>query len=119
MAFRVGTPKLDGKKMVQVINTTGKYERYARGQLETLKELAIETYLERERAGPWRPSGTSPPRYVESFVIRKVKLNFRLVNKDPGANWVEWGAHAGGVTPILKYAPMRTALDRLEAQERS
>lgn len=118
MAFRVGTPKLDGRKMVQVINTTGKYEKYARGQLLKMKAFAIEVYLEREAGGPWRPSNTSPPKYVEVFVIRKVGMNYRLVNRDPGANWVEWGAHAGGVTPILKYAPMRTALDRLEAEER-
>lgn len=118
MAFRVGTPKLDGKKMVQVINTTGKYEKYAKRQLNRLQELAIEIYREQEVEGPWRPSGTSPPKYVESFVIRKVGFNHRLVNRDPGANWVEWGAHAGGVAPILKYAPMRTALDRLEAEER-
>ena len=118
MAYRVGTPKLDGRKMAQVINTTGKYERYARAQLLKIKEYAIQTYLEKEAGGPWRPSNTSPPKYVESFVIRKVKMNFRLVNRDPGANWVEWGAHAGGVAPILKYAPMRTALDRLEAEER-
>lgn len=118
MAYRVGTPKIDGKKMVQVLNTTGRYEKYAKGQLERLKVLAIEVYNERSRHLPFRPSETSPPRYVESFVLRKIGLNYRLVNRDPGANWVEWGAHAGGVTPVLKYAPMRTALDRLEAQER-
>lgn len=118
MAFRVGTPKIDGKKMVQVINTTGRYERYAKTQLERLRELAIDVFHEREAGGRWRPSETSPPRYVEVFVLRKIGLNYRLVNRDPGANWVEWGAHAGGVTPVLKYAPMRTALDRLESEER-
>lgn len=118
MAYRVGTPKLDGKKMVQVLNTTGRYEKYAKGQLERLRELAIDVFREREVGGPWRPSETSPPKYVEVFVLRKVGLNYRLVNRDPGANWVEWGAHAGGVTPVLKYAPMRTALDRLESEER-
>lgn len=118
MAWRVGTPKIDGRKMVQVINTTGKYERYAKHQMERLRELAIEVFEEQEVPGPRRESNTSPPWYVEVFVIRKIGLNFRLVNRDPGAQWVEWGAHAGGVTPILKYKPMRTALNLLEFEER-
>ncbi|WP_143194179.1 hypothetical protein [Micromonospora sp. CB01531] len=118
MAWRVGTPKIDGRKMVQIINTTGKYEKYAKGQLRRLREIAIEIYHDREVGGPWRKSNTSPPKYVEVFVIRKYGMNYRLVNRDPGAQWVEWGAHAGGKVAILKYAPMRTALDRLEAEER-
>ncbi|OKI54508.1 hypothetical protein A6A27_31785 [Micromonospora sp. CB01531] len=104
--------------MVQIINTTGKYEKYAKGQLRRLREIAIEIYHDREVGGPWRKSNTSPPKYVEVFVIRKYGMNYRLVNRDPGAQWVEWGAHAGGKVAILKYAPMRTALDRLEAEER-
>lgn len=117
MAYRVGTPRIDRKKMLTITDGP-KYSKYAKEQASKLKALAIDVFHEREVGGPWRPSDTSPPRYVQSFVIRKVGRNWRLVNEDPGAVWVEFGAHAGGVAPVLKYAPMREALDRLEAQER-
>lgn len=116
MAYRVGTPKVDGKKMLTITDGP-KYSKYAKEQAGKLRGYAIDIYHAREKGGPWRPSNTSPPKYVESFVIRKVGRNWRLVNEDPGAVWVEFGAHAGGVAPILKYAVMRTALDRLEAEE--
>lgn len=116
MAYRVGTPKVDGKKMLTITDGP-KYSQVAKDHARRLQIHAIEVYYERKHDVPWRPSNTSPPKYVESFVVRKVGRNWRLVNEDPGAVWVEFGAHAGGVTPILKYAVMREALDRLEAEE--
>lgn len=79
---------------------------------------SIAVFMDRKRDVPWRPSETSPPKYAESFELRKLGRIWRLVNKDPGAIWVEFGAHAGGVTSVLKYKPMRTALDMLEAEGR-
>lgn len=118
MAWRVGTPKIDGRKMLAITDGP-KYAEYAKKQAGKLKELAIEVYNERYKAGPYRTSKTSPPKYVEVFVVRKIGRNWRLVNEDPGATWVEWGAHAGGnpEAPILKYKPMRTSLDRLESSK--
>lgn len=36
-----------------------------------------------------------------------------VYNTDPAAAWVEFGAHAGGVTPVLGYHIMTRALDRV------
>lgn len=120
MKWRVGTPKIDGRKMLTITDGP-KYADVAKKQAGQLKVLAIQVYKERFKNGPWRTSNTSPPKYVEVFTIRKIGRNWRLVNEDPGAVWVEWGAHPGGNPDvfILKYAPMRTALDRLEGRERA
>lgn len=117
MPYKVGTPKIDGRKMLTITDGP-KYSKYAVVQARKLRRHCIDIYYERYVGGVWRPSNTSPPKYAESFVVRKVGRNWRLVNEDPGAVWVEFGARAGGTTPILKYAVMRTALDRLEAEER-
>jgi hypothetical protein len=56
-------------------------------------------------------SETSPPKYLERFSVRREPDRWVVSNNDPGAVFVEFGAHAGGKTPVLKYAPMRTALE--------
>lgn len=59
------------------------------------------------------------PAYKYSFFIRKVATRKDLVqfivgNQDPAAVMVEFGALAGGVTPVLAYHPLGRALDGME-----
>lgn len=62
----------------------------------------------------WRRSETTPPKYLQSFHIERIRdingFSWIVVNDDPAAAWVEWGAHAGGRTAVLGYRPLRTAL---------
>lgn len=51
--------------------------------------------------------------YLDSFQIVKRGKHFLVTNTDDTAFWVEFGAHAGGETAILGYAPLRRSLDVL------
>lgn len=54
------------------------------------------------------------PQYVDSFSIEKVGRYFRVVNSDPAANLVEFGAHpGGGETFTLRYRPLGRAIEVL------
>lgn len=64
-----------------------------------------------------RGESQPPIFYVSSFKVRRVFNGRRFVwqayNDDPTALWVEFGAHAGGKTPILRYRPYGKALESL------
>lgn len=49
--------------------------------------------------------------YVSSFVVEMEGRSALVGNTDDTSFWVEFGAHAGGVTPVLGYAPLRRAVD--------
>lgn len=51
--------------------------------------------------------------YFFSFEVKHQDGRVFVVNTDDTWFWVEFGAHAGGKTEILGYAPMRRALDVL------
>jgi hypothetical protein len=62
-----------------------------------------------------RTSETTPPKYLEEFQVEvypsEEGLKFRILNTDPAASWVEYGAHAGGKTFVLRYKPMTHAVE--------
>lgn|SRR5678816_2033328 len=75
--------------------------------------------LSQKSFNEWRTSETTPPKYIASFkkikrrtAIRLGRPRFiwRVLNDDPSGVWVEYGAHAGGKTPVLGYRPMTRAL---------
>jgi hypothetical protein len=57
----------------------------------------------------------TPPPYAESFKLQRIRRGkWRVVNTDPAALWVEFGAHAGGVTMVLGYRPLGRAVDAVQ-----
>lgn len=69
----------------------------------------------------WRLSETTPPKYEESFGVRKVSsdhgVKYEAYNDDPGATMVEYGAMAGGQTPVLRYKPLTHGLEIVAGME--
>jgi len=69
-----------------------------------------------------RAQGDSEPPvfYYDSFGIRHVrflgKRGIEVFNSDRTAEWVEFGAHAGGETRILKYRVFGLAMDIMAAR---
>jgi hypothetical protein len=60
--------------------------------------------------------GTGTGDYENAFETKQYHVNgVVLTNTDPKANWVEFGAHAGGKTPVLNYRPLTTAMDEQES----
>lgn len=66
------------------------------------------------KTNEWRMSETTPPKYVRSFKVQKLSrikgYSWAVVNTDPASVWVEYGAHAGGRTFVLRYYPLKNAL---------
>jgi hypothetical protein len=59
------------------------------------------------------------PDYNESFSVEEIGTavkGIRVVNNDRTAEWVEFGAHAGGKTAVLKYRVLGRAADVMEAK---
>lgn len=88
-----------------------------RAKAEEFIAVAREQFTFREHH-----RGRPPVFYNESFEIRVTERNriplYRIANTDETAIWVEFGAHAGGRTPVLKYRIFGTTADILEAFER-
>lgn len=83
--------------------------------LEILEEAKRIFNIQQRHDNEWRTSETTPPKYIQSFRLRRVRNlragpGYRVINDDPGALWVEFGAHAGGKTFVLKYRPLGRAL---------
>lgn len=56
--------------------------------------------------------------YLDSFVVTRTANTVQVTNTDGQvAWWVEFGAHAGGKTYVLGYAPLRRAVDILSATD--
>jgi hypothetical protein len=70
--------------------------------------------------GSTKDDPDAPPRYNESFSIKDVHrdllLAIQVYNSDVTAEWVEFGAHAGGKTAVLKYRVLGHAADIMEAR---
>lgn len=80
---------------------------------ELMKAAAIAAFNSQVK----HTHGITPPAYTASFKIdryrRMAKIAISLSNTDPAAFWVEFGAylHDPKHPRILKYAPLRKALD--------
>lgn len=85
------------------------------GLAHELKARAIKVYVRQVR----HPN-TEAPYYISSFHIVPVRgkdiKGFRFSNTDPTWLWIEFGAHAGGKTKILRYKPITTALQEMGAE---
>jgi hypothetical protein len=82
-----------------------------------INHRAAEIFASRQlTSNEIRTSETTPPKYLVSFHVRRIEdgagaYHYEARNSDPAATWVEWGAHAGGQTLVLKYRPMGLAMD--------
>lgn len=88
------------------------YHAFAVSRAEALKDAATAVFNSAElKHNQWRTSETTPPRYLQSWKIEREGDDIWLTNEDPAAMWVEFGAHAGGETPVLRYKPLTRALE--------
>ena|SRR5882672_3443088 len=88
------------------------------------KAEEAKALMEADYAAQTRHRGVHVPGYENSFFIRKQRaldkhrnsVNGRQIgNSDARWYWVEFGAHAGGKTPVLHYRILGRALDAMEA----
>lgn len=113
----MATLRLNRAAIRAVAITSPQYDTYARRRAELLKEVAIRVFQARQRRdNEERTSEHTPPKYIVSWKIERDGEGHKLINTDPAANLVEWGARAGGETPVLKYRPMGTALEIVSNQ---
>lgn len=95
-----------------VATSSSGYYAYAESRAEVLKSAAEGVFnTEEHKHNQWRTSETTPPKYLQSWKIERDGNNVYLINEDPAAMWVEFGAHAGGETPVLRYKPLTRALE--------
>jgi hypothetical protein len=90
-----------------------------------IRDRAILIFQSREKSS----NESTFPLYAASFSIRKVRRAagefWQVVNNDPAAFWVEFGAYYKPETKvrwpnhpmILRYAPLRLATDAVSAEE--
>lgn len=97
-------------------NGSARLNEVVHSKAEDMKRHAMTVFMSRQiTTNEWRVSATTPPKYLGSFVVTRIlgpngSFSWEVRNTDPGAQFVEWGAHAGGRTPVLGYRPMTTAL---------
>lgn len=98
------------------------------GWEEILHDPEVRAYLEAKAAefvgvaeGIFAASSkhedTPPVLYPASFFIDQTSDGVRVGNNDRTAEWVEFGAHADGKTPVLRYRVLGRTLDVLESRE--
>jgi len=100
----------------EIVRTSPVAEAMVKGAAEAIVAAAKADFLRQQRAdNEWRTSEFTPPKYFNSFGVRKInharKLVYQAYNNDPGAMLVEYGAHAGGVTFVLRYKPLTHATE--------
>lgn len=106
---------LSGEKLIGFASRSPRYHRNASRKLTQMRARAIQIFESQVKTAPenWRSSETSPPRYAASFRIERRGAKWILKNIDPGALWVEFGALAGGTTPVLKYRVFAKTVDSM------
>lgn len=92
-------------------------------EMAVLLNLTGQHFIETARAVFFsfsKHEDTPPIEYPNSFKLKRVRQGLirgvRISNTDPTAEWVEFGAHAGGTTPVLKYRVFGRTADILEAE---
>lgn len=109
--------RLNRAAFIPALEESPLWHRYASETADRIIDLAKETYQRRQVTyNEDRTSETTPPKYMKSFYKKREGINWIAGNEDEAAMWVEFGAHAGGQTPVLKYKPLTTALDILESR---
>lgn len=102
----------------RILETSPQAELLLRRVCEKILANAVAIFeFHNRKDNEWRVSQVTPPKYVSSFKIERAqsRLSMRVVNTDPGWNWVEYGTHAGGKTFIMRYRPLGRALDMAAA----
>lgn len=78
-------------------------------------EIARSEFLSRSKH-----EDTPPVEYATSFEVEQAEKDgvaaVTVANTDRTAEWVEFGSHAGGKTPVLKYRIFGLTADALEAE---
>lgn len=111
MGTRLYGLKIDSKMLVAIAYTSPEFHHLVHDRLDEIEAEAKRIFAMSRRMRHFEESQTSPPRYVRSFSKRRMAKSWRLINNDPGAMWIEFGAHAGGKEFVLGYRPMGRALD--------
>ena len=109
--------KINEQALVGVATNSPRYDAYVATIGAKYIEEAKAIFRRRRKTSQRNRSETSPPAYIESFFVRKVGKDWWFGNSDPGALWVEFGAHAGGKTFVLKYRPLGLALDAIALEQ--
>lgn len=108
--------EIDSRKLYLVVDESPILDKLLYNEARDISNKAQEVFRARQvTSNEWRLSETTPPKYVRSFQISKIRLRgtryaWIMRNVDPAAAWVEYGAHAGGRTFVLRYYPLKTAL---------
>jgi hypothetical protein len=106
---------VDQAKLRGVVNTSSEMNELLRNNAREITIKARAIFVSRNRKdNEWRTSETTPPKYVNSFAIERLNkgdtFSWIAKNTDPAAAWVELGAHAGGRTFVLRYYPLKLAV---------
>lgn len=99
-----------------ILKTDPRADLVTKAAAEKIVAAALADFNRQERHdNEWRTSEFTPPKYAESFGIRRVHsehgVKYEAYNDDPGAILVEYGAHAGGRTFVLRYKPLTHGLE--------
>lgn len=110
--------KIDRFALERVVSLDPRADKYMKRQVEGINKRARTIFLSIQRNdNEWRISETTPPKYAASFKTRKLmrgrQAYWQAYNDDPASPWVEYGARAGGRTPVLGYKPYSKALGGL------
>ena len=100
----------------RIIETDPRCSALCKRRAEEIIDAAKSVFIASQRLdNEWRLSETTPPKYLASFKLRKIQrirgFAWRASNDDPGWHFVEFGAHAGGKTFVLRYRPLARGLD--------
>lgn len=106
----------------KVVMTSPRLNLMLRSRAAEIVHVAKGIFMaEQRKDNEFRTSETTPPKYIGSFKLRRVLkarngYAWHAVNDDPAWSWVEYGAHAGGETFVLKYRPLSRGLDVVAAR---
>lgn len=105
-----------------VLKTDPRADAYTKRKAVEITEAAKADFIRQQRKdNEWRISETTPPKYIGSFGVRKVAtdngVRYDAYNDDPAVIWIEYGAHAGGETPVLRYKPLTHGLEFVAGME--
>lgn len=105
-------------KLHLVIKKDPRYMVYSRSIAARIEKTAMVIFeIQNHKDNEAATSEFTPPKYIASFRLdwHANTASWRVVNDDPGWFLVEWGAHAGGKTRVLRYRPLSRALDIVAA----
>lgn len=107
----------------KILKDSPKAEAYILKVTRRLKDHAIAIFLSSSKhTNDTIPEGFEGHRSIERYISQfrvtyhREQLKATLYNEDAGWSLIEYGAHAGGKTFVLRYRPMGRALEMLAAE---